>query len=123
MAEPASSAIVIAGAAGLTIFGVATGLSPALLIAGMAGGFWALSYMPPMPAGKRITTAALSALLAGWATPAIVAAITSMSAWPSAVTHDIVQFPVAIAFGMLSHTVIGPAMLKFASRKIEEVAK
>lgn len=124
MAEPAiSAAAVSSAAAGLTVFGVATGLNPSILIAGLAGGFWALSYMPPMPVWKRITTAALSALLAGWATPAIVAALTSLSAWPSAVTHDIVQFPVAIAFGLLSHTVIGPAMLKLATRKIEEVAK
>lgn len=123
MAEPASSAAVIAGATGLTIFGVATGLNAAILIAGLAGGFWALSYMPPMPVWKRITTAALSALLSGWSTPAIVAAITSNGVWPSAVTGDLVQFPVAIAFGMLSHTVIGPAMLKVATRKIEEAAK
>lgn len=124
MAEPASSAAVIAGtAAGLTVFGVATGLNPSLLIAGLAGGFWSLSYIPPMPAWKRLTTAALAALLAGWATPAIVAAVTSMSAWPSAVTHDIVQYPVAVAFGLLAHTVIGPTMLKFATRRAEEVIK
>lgn len=123
MAEPASSAIVVAGAAGLTIFGVATGLSPSLLIAGMAGGFWALSYMPPMPVWKRITTAALSSLLAGWVTPAVVAALTAWNGWPGSVTHDLVQYPVAVAFGLLSHTVIGPAMLKLAARKIDEVTK
>lgn len=38
MAEPATStAAVIASAMGLTIFGIATGLHPSLLIAGLAG--------------------------------------------------------------------------------------
>lgn len=124
MAEPASSAIVIAATAtGLTVFGVATGLNPSLLIAGLAGGLWALSYMPPMPAWKRATTASLSSLLAGWSTPAIVVALTSLEVWPKTVTPDLVQFPVAVAFGLLAHTVIGPAMLRLATRKIEEYTK
>lgn len=123
MAEPASSAAVISTAAGLTVFGVATGLNPSLLMAGLAGGFWGLSSMPPMPVWKRLATAALSALLAGWATPVIVAALMSLDRWPGAITHDIVQFPVAAAFGFLAHTAIGPAMLRLAKRKIEEVTK
>ena len=46
MAEPATStAAVIASALGLTVFGVATGLHPSLLIAGLAGGMWALFYL------------------------------------------------------------------------------
>ena len=52
MAEPTSSAAALAAATatGLTVFGVATGLHPAILLAGLAGGLWALSYQEPAPA-------------------------------------------------------------------------
>ena len=55
MAEPTSSAVLAgATATGLTLFGVATGLHPAILLAGLAGGLWALSYQEPAPALKRV---------------------------------------------------------------------
>lgn len=45
MPEPTSSALALtATSAGLTVFAVATGLPPAILLAGLAGGWWALSY-------------------------------------------------------------------------------
>jgi hypothetical protein len=55
MPEPTVSTVVIATstATGLTFFGIATGLQPAILFAGLAGGLWSLSYQLAAPLWKR----------------------------------------------------------------------
>lgn len=124
MAEPTSSAAFAAAtAAGLTIFGVATGLHPEILLAGLAGGLWALSYQPSTSAGKRVAVTIMASIVAGYLTPAIATGVTSIGAWPQALTRDILQLPIAVMIGLLSHRVLGPALLRFASRKAEEVTK
>lgn len=123
MAEPTTSIAIAATAAGLTIFGIATGLQPGILLAGFSGGLWALSYLPPMAWWQRILVAVLGALLAGWVTPAVALGVTSISWWPRAVTAEILQFPVAVAIGLLAHTVIGPAVIRVARAKIDEVSR
>lgn len=124
MTEPISNAaVIIAATTSLTLFGVATGLHPELLLAGLAGGLWSLFYLPPMVWYQRICAASIGSLVSGWFTPAAAIGITSMSWWPAGVTHDIVQFPLAVTIGLLSHAVIGPSMLKFAKQKADEVAK
>lgn len=124
MAEPASSAALAAATtAGLTIFGVATGLHPAILLAGLAGGLWALSYQEPAPAWKRVAVTIMAGIVAGYLTPAVAAGVTSIGAWPQAVTRDLVQLPIAVVIGLLSHRVLGPALLRIATQKAEEAVK
>lgn len=124
MAEPTSSiALIAATAAGLTILGVATGLHPAILLAGLAGGLWALSFLPPMAWWQRILAAVVGSLVAGWCTPVVALGITSFDWWPKPVTPEIVQFPIAVAIGLLAHTVIGPALIRIARAKADEVSK
>lgn len=124
MAEPTSSAVVaVATATGLTVFGVATGLHPAILLAGLAGGLWALSYQPPTSAGKRAAITIMAAVIAGYLTPAVAAGVSSTGVLPQALARDVVQLPIAVFIGLLSHRVLGPALLRFASRKVEEVTK
>lgn len=64
MAEPTTSVAIAATAAGLTVLGIATGLQPGVLLAGFAGGLWALSYLPPMAWWQRILVAGLGAVMA-----------------------------------------------------------
>lgn len=124
MAEPASSAALAAATAtGLTLFGVATGLHPAILLAGLAGGLWALSYQEPSPVWKRVAVTIMAAIVAGYLTPAVAAGVTSIGAWPQNVTRDLVQLPIAVVIGLLSHRVLGPALLRIATQKAEEAAK
>lgn len=124
MTEPGSSAVALtATSAGLTIFGMATGLHPAILLAGLAGGWWALSYQDPLPVMKRVAVTIMSAIVAGYLTPAVVAGVTSIGAWPQAVTKDLMQFPVAVVIGLLAHRVLGPSILRIAAKKAEEVGK
>lgn len=125
MAEPTTSAAALAAATatGLTIFGVATGLHPSILLAGLAGGLWALSYQEPAPAWKRVAITVMASIVSGYLTPAVAAGVTSLGAWPQSVTHDVVQLPIAVLIGLLSHRVLGPALMRFAAQKAEEVTK
>jgi hypothetical protein len=125
MPEPTSSAIAMtaATATGLTLFGVATGLHPAILLAGMAGGLWALSYQEPSPIWKRVAVTVMASILAGYLTPAVAAGVTAIGNWPQTVTHDMVQLPIAVLIGLLAHRVLGPALMRFAAQKAEEASK
>lgn len=76
MAEPSITAGT-AVATGLTIFGISTGLDPAILIAGLAGGLWAQSYHPPTSIWRRVALIVLAAILAGYLAPAFAAVAAS----------------------------------------------
>lgn len=124
MAEPTSSAAALtATTMGLTLFGMATGLHPAILLAGLAGGLWALSYQPPTSVLKRVAVTAMAAIIAGYLTPAVAAGVASLDVWPRAVTRDLLQFPVAVLIGLLAHRVLGPAILRIGASKAEEISK
>jgi len=119
MAEPSASAAGLA-ATGLTIFGVSTGLDPAILIAGFAGGVWAQSYHPPVAIWRRLLMTALASILAGYLTPAIAAGVASFDAMRNV---EVLQLPIAVLVGLTSHRILGPAIMRFASKKIEELVK
>lgn len=124
MAEPASSAAALTiTAAGLTIFGISTGLHPHILLAGLAGGLWSLSYQQPLPAWKRLAVATLASVIAGYLTPAVAVGVTSIAVWPQAMSNDLMQLPIAVTIGLLAHRVLGPAVMRFAAKKAEEVQK
>jgi hypothetical protein len=125
MPEPTASTVaaVSLSAGGLTIFGIATGLHPMLLLAGLAGGWWALSYSTEaMPLLRRATSMTISALAAGWITPPAVAATVGAGLLPPGATGELLQFPGAMIVGLLAHAAIGPALMKFTTKKIEGAA-
>lgn len=122
MAEPATTtAAFLLTAAGLTLFGVATGLHPNILVAGFFGGLWALSYQPPAGVLARAIFLACSALVSGYIAPvaaAIVASIATQLApwWPADISRDVMQFPVAFITGFLAIRWIGPALMRRAEK-------
>lgn len=122
MAEPTTSTAAALASAGLTVFGVATGLHPMLLVAGFVGGWWAHSYGDSMPVGHRLSSCVIAALVATWSTPPIVVWLTTLPVWPDAVTADLIKFFVSLVLGFLAHRVLGPAILRVASKKAEELA-
>lgn len=124
MPEPTSTVAAVAvTAGGLTVFGVATGLHPALLLAGLAGGWWALSYQcAPMPLPRRVSVLAISALMAAWITPPAVAATIGAGLFPTTMTGELIQFPGAAMVGLVAHRVIGPLLMRLAEKKAGEVA-
>ena len=127
MPEPTSSTVGIGlTAGGLTLFGIATGLHPMLLLAGLAGGWWALSYQTdPMPLLRRCSTLGISALVSAWVSPPAVAGIVAMALpqkIPAQSAGELLHFLIALIVGLLAHAVLGPALMKLAARKIEGAA-
>lgn len=122
MAEPSVTAGT-AVATGLTIFGISTGLDPAILIAGLAGGLWAESYHPPASIWRRVALVALAAILAGYLAPAFAALAASSDTVRGVFTLTALQLPLAVLIGLTSHRVLGPAFMRLANKKAEELAK
>jgi len=124
MAEIATGASVIAlTTTGVTLFGVATGVHPELLIAGITGGLWALSYSEPIPVARRVAITAVTALVAGYLTPVAVA-LLRVSAWlPAEIEQEIVLPPVAVLLGFLAHRIIGPAVIRLGAKITEAATK
>jgi hypothetical protein len=124
MAEPATStAAVIASALGLTVFGVATGLHPSLLIAGLAGGLWALFYGEPQPLLKRCLSAVMSALVAAWLAPVTAYSVQELPGAPPGLPLDVLQFPVALVIGFLAMAIVGPGLMLLSRKKLDEAVK
>lgn len=124
MAEPATSAgAIVVTAFGLSIFGMATGLHPVLLIVGLAGGLWAMFYGEPQPLLRRLASAIMSSLIAAWCAPAIAFGLPSLPIWPASVSRDVIQFPVALLIGFLAMAVLGPGLMSLTRKKFEEAAK
>ena len=123
MIDPSTqSAVAVAvTGAGITVFGVALGLHPELLLAGFCGAMWSLSICDPMPALRRITVSTISTFVAGYLTPALSAVVLAHNvSWlPPNLTGEIVQYPLAMMIGFLSHQVIGPWLLRAAGKKAE----
>lgn len=108
---------------GITLFGISTGLDPSVLIAGFAGGVWAQSYYPPTHWAKRVGLSALATILAGYLAPAAAAVATSYDVIRSVLPMAALQLPAAVVVGLLAHRVLGPAFMKLAANKVDEVAK
>jgi len=118
-----SAPAAAATATGLTIFGVSTGLDPAVLIAGFAGGVWAQSYHPPMHILQRVGLTMIASVIAGYLAPATASVAVSLDVARGIFTVATLQLPVAVLVGLMSHKVIGPAIMKFATKKADEVTK
>lgn len=126
MPEPATAsttaALAITGA-GLSVFGLATGMHPEFLVAGCTGALWALSYQEPQPLLRRATVTTMSALLAAYLTPLSVAVLQIGNWLPGAVELDLLQMPVALFIGFIAHRKLGPAINKTADLLLEQAPK
>lgn len=123
MTDPISPAAFGLTAAGITLFGVATGLDPVLLFSGACGGWWAMTYQPAIGALQRISRVGVSAVAASWGSPVAVGYAANAGLLPDTVPTTVAGFPVALGIGLLAVDVLGRGLLKFAQRKAEEVAK
>lgn len=126
MAEPTTSAtaffITAAGTtAGLTVFGVATGLHLNILLVGLFGGLWAISYQSPVGILQRILFLLGSSLVAGYIAPTTAAVAASAASnlltwWPHDVSREALQYPVSFLIGFLGIRWIGPALMRRAEK-------
>ena len=119
MADPiAVGSIFSITESGLTVFGIATGMHPEFLVAGMVGAQWMFSYQPPQPILRRFSVTAISALIAAYLTPLAVAILRIKHFLPSEITQELVQMPVAVLIGLTSHRILGPALLRRAAEPL-----
>lgn len=125
MPEPTTTgaAGILISASGITIFGLSIGLRPELMLAGLWGAFWALSYAEPMPMVRRASLSILASILSGYGTPAAMSLLeNTLLRSASEALLERLQFPVAVGFGFLSHRILGPFLLRLAKKKTDEVA-
>lgn len=118
-----TTAFITVTDAGIAVFGIAIGLRPELMLAGLWGAFWALSYAAPSPLSRRCSLAIIASIIAGYATPAAItiAEFTLLKQAPDTLLLRI-QFPIAVLFGFLAHRFLGPFLMRFAKKKSDEVA-
>lgn len=123
MNDPSATGVAYSSSAGLVLFGIAIGLRPELMLAGLWGALWALSYSDPMPIYRRVTLAFLSSVLAGYGTPAVMVLLEHANLLQSDAAQQKLQYPVAVGVGFLAHRVLGPFLLRFAQKKADEAVE
>lgn len=104
---------------GVTLFGVATGLQPELLIAGAVGGWWAMSYQGLLSLWTRIKRIFVSAMVGAWSAPIIVYLISEKLV---TIPHA-ASLPVALGVGLLTIDVLGTGLSGVASRFLKKSEK
>lgn len=113
-----TTAAIALTASGLTVLGVSTGIDPGLLFAGLAGGWWALSYSPePMPLLRRLTIYAVSALAGAWGAVLAGAWLASIFTvwWPAEAGGASPRHLIAMLIGLLAHRQFGPLLMRRAA--------
>lgn len=117
----ATTAAVSASAAGLSIFGIATGLHVELLLAGLAGALFSLSFDQPEPRFRRALVTLSAAVVAAYITPLSVALVQINYPLPESITREILLPASAVAIGFLARRLIGPAAFKIADKILEKM--
>lgn len=122
MNDPSATGVSYSSSVGLVLFGIAIGLRPELMLAGLWGALWALSYADPMPLWRRAALSVTASVLAGYSTPAAMAILGSVHVLEGEGVHEKLQYPFAVGVGFLSHRILGPFLLRIAKKKADEVA-
>lgn len=123
MAEPSTIIVTISSAGAMSILGIATGLDLPVMAAGFFGALWSQSYSPPTSLAKRAFLTLLASILAGYLAPASASAVMTIQVARDAFTVASLQLPVAVFIGLLSHRVLGPAIMKLAAKKAEDLTQ
>ena len=102
----------------ITVWGIATGLSYEVLLAGFAGGLVSLSYLPAMGMWRRLWTLLTSTLTAGYSAPLAVVYLTKMVAAEASPLAVLIFCSFALGVGA---QILIPAALAMARRKLEDL--
>lgn len=117
-----SAGAITLSAGGITLLGIATGLHPTVMLAGFAGGLWAVSYeKPPISLARRLTWTCGSAIVAGYLTPPAVAML--LPSLPGRMTAELIQHGAAFLIGFTAFSRLGPALLSLAGKIISRMEK
>lgn len=102
-------------ATSITLYGIATGLSYEVLLAGFAGGLVSLSFLPPMGIWRRIWTPVAATLTAGYTSPVASHYIASMLSGVDGLASLVFS---AFCLGLAAQFLI-PVLIKRAQRRVE----
>lgn len=117
MAEPASSTVGIAIAAGtITLTGSILGVQYDALLAGFFGGLVSLSYLPAVTLLRTVGSVAGSSLVAGWFAPLLAAAAANYFPFVARAGDTPVRISAAAALGLCAQVVI-PAAFSWLRRR------
>lgn len=133
MAEPTASVIAsnVASTAvtgtGIVILGVHTGLDYATVIAGLAGGSAALSYLEPTSHLKRAVEIISAAFLAGYSAPLLadvtISTLKKFSIVGDNPPSDGAQLILAFLVAYMAHGIVLPGIRKIATAFIGKYSK
>jgi hypothetical protein len=126
MTDPVAGPSLAVTAGGITLLGIATGLHPELLLAGAAGGWWALSYVPPIGIWARANRVMLSSAVAAWAAPpaaawagGIARHMGETGGWlPDVLPAAAWQIVAALGIGLLAVDVLGRGLLAIGRARL-----
>lgn len=118
MTDPVSTPAIAVTSGGITLLGVATGLQPELLLAGAAGGWWALTYAPPVKALARVNRITLSSAIAAWVSPPAAAWAAGTLGLPEAIPTAGLQILIALGVGLIALDVLGRGLLGLARARL-----
>jgi len=93
MNDPSATGVSYSSSVGLVLFGIAIGLRPELMLAGLWGALWALSYADPMPLWRRAALSVTASVLAGYSTPAAMAILGSVHVLEGEGVHEFQSTP------------------------------
>ncbi|MET3134605.1 hypothetical protein AAKU55_004905 [Oxalobacteraceae bacterium GrIS 1.11] len=117
MAEPASSTVGLAIAAGtITLTGSVLGVQYDALLAGFFGGLVSLSYLPTMTRTRIAGSVIGSSLIAGWFAP--LASVTAANYFPfvAGAGEATIRISAAAALGLCAQVII-PAVFAWVRAK------
>lgn len=120
MSEPVSAGYVGVTAGGITVLGIITGLHPALMLAGAAGGWWAMSYQHQMTVLGRLNRVLLSSIVAAWGAPVAAAAGASIIPSPVSLPHSAIELGFALIIGLVTIDVLGRGLLAIVRSKMDK---
>lgn len=119
MAEPASSTVGIAIAAGtITLTGSILGVQYDALLAGFFGGLVSLSYLPAATLLRTAGSVVGSSLIAGWFAPLLVMVAGNYFPFITGAGETPVRISAAAALGLGAQVII-PAAFAWLRRKGE----
>ncbi len=104
----------------ITVWGIATGLSYEVLLAGFAGGLVSLSFIPALGTWRRIWTPVTATLTAGYTAPIAEHYIAGFLG--DGIEGLAVRGFAAFVVGLLAQVAL-PLAIRFAERKISQVAE
>ena len=106
-------------ATSITLWGIATGLSYEVLLAGFAGGLVSLSFLPPMGIWRRIWTPVTATLTAGYTAPIPAHYLASMLSGIDMLASLVFS---SFCLGLAAQFLI-PIAIKRAQKKAETIGE